>query len=714
MTEPTNEPSSERNQIVELQQELARARRELQAAEQLAARPDPWDPKVWVGRARRIGGMGRRFAERTIRRQASPKVVEAAPSAAPSSFESWQRRMQGSRFVGFPSYWRYSRRGPATPAPIAVVLHCHFIDLLDDLVASLAAIGEPFDLYVTNSSGEAIAADRLVVEGARHVEVLTVENHGRDIWPLVQVVNAGILDPYDVVLKVHTKKSAWREEHPELAGDGATWRSSLTSALLGSADNVAEIVAAMRADRDIAAVTADGSVVGTEHWGGDLDLVRGIYRRLSMPLDPESLRFPAGSMYWIRGFVLQGLRAFRFDRDDFEPEAGQIDGTCAHAIERMIGLLSTEAGMRVLERREVPRGATPAEDAGARIVPFYLPQFHRVAENDRWWGTGFTEWYNVVKAEPIYPGHVVPLRPTELGYYSLELDSVRAEQRDLARSHGIEAFMYYYYWFAGHKLLERPIEALLASDLDQPFCIMWANENWTRTWDGGTADVLIAQEYDSVPAEQFIDDVMPLLRDPRYLRAGGAVVLAVYKLAQLPDPAATVRHWRERCRQEGVGELLLLQVDVGEAMGGLERAGAADVVDGSLGFAPHNFPWMLSEVAAAPKDDRFTGNMMSYRGMADAAIEALPRTPAGHHPGMMVTFDNTARRQWNPDVFTGSNPYTFRRWLAACVDAVADRPADERLVFVNAWNEWAESAVLEPTEQFGRSYLLAIRSVNGG
>lgn len=713
MTEPTDAPQSDRNEILELQQELARARRELRVAESLAARPDPWDPKVWHARATQIAGMGRRFVARSLRRGAAPKAVAPVESTAPSAFPAWRRRMEGSRFVGFPVDWRFSRRGPAQPSPIAVVLHCHFTDLLDDLIAGLAVLPEPFDLYITNSSGEPIAGDRLRVEGLRHVEVLEVENHGRDIWPTLQIVNAGILDPYDIVLKVHTKKSAWREAHTELQGDGATWRASLTDALLGSRENVDEILAAMRADRDIAAVTADGSVAGPEHWGGDLELVRGIYQRHSMPLDPSALRFPAGSMYWIRGFVLQGLRSFRFDREDFEEEGGQIDGTCAHAVERMIGLLSTEAGMRVLERRDVERPAADAVPASARIIPFYLPQFHRVEENDRWWGTGFTEWYNVVKAAPIFDAHVVPLRPTELGYYSLELDSVRERQRELSQAHGIEGFMYYYYWFAGRKLLERPIEALLASDIDQPFCIMWANENWTRRWDGGDTDVLIGQDYDVVPAEQFIDDVMPLLRDPRYLRAGGAVVLAVYKLAQLPDPAATVQRWRERCREEGVGELLLLQVDVGEAMGGLEQHGAAHIVDGSLTFAPHNLPWMASEVVATPKDDRFEGNMMSYRGMAGAAIEQLESLEPTHAPGMMVTFDNTARRQWRPDLFTGSNPYTYRRWLAACIAAVADRPEDERLVFVNAWNEWAESAVLEPTEQFGRTYLLATRSANG-
>ncbi|WP_404311683.1 glycoside hydrolase family 99-like domain-containing protein [Agrococcus terreus] len=702
------------DELIELRQQLDELRTSLRSAEERAARPDPLDPRPWIERGKRAARFGGRAARAIVhgRRRGTPLAPGAVD--APSSFERWSDRMDASRFVGFPVDWRFSRVPVARPAGIAVVLHCHFPELLDELLERLRAIEEPFDLYVTNSSGTPIAAQRLRTAGARHTEVLTVENHGRDIWPLVQLVNAGILDPYPIVLKVHTKQSAWRAEHETLDGDGAAWRASFVEALLGSPGDVSAILSAMRADPDLAVVTADGSIAGTEHWGGDLELVRAIYRRLSMPLDPESLRFPAGSMYWIRGFVLQGLRAFRFDRDDFEPEAGQVDGTCAHAIERMIGLLSQEAGMRMATRSEVPAEAGPPCTAPrARLVPFYLPQFHRVAENDRWWGKGFTEWYNVVKAHPSFPGHDVPLRPTELGFYSLELDSVREQQLELSREHGIDGFMYYYYWFAGRKLLEKPIERLLESDLQQPFCIMWANENWTRRWDGGDTDILIGQEYESVPAEQFIEDVMPLLRDPRYLRAGGAVVLAVYKLAQLPDPAATVARWRERCREEGVGELLLLQVDVGTAMGSLRDAGAQGIVDGSLAFAPHNLEWVATEIPADQWDRRFQGRAMSYRAMVDAYERTLERLPSDAHPGAMVTFDNTARRQWQPDLFTGSNPYTFRRWLAACAAAVADRDPDERLVFVNAWNEWAESAVLEPTEQYGRSFLQACRSAVG-
>lgn len=710
MTADRDAEERPQDRAIDLHQQVDQLRKELRIAQSRAERPDPWDPSTWAQRARRIAATGRRAAKRISRQRSAPQVAAPPVSNAPSRLDAWLSRQDGARFVGFPVDWRFSREKPPHTSRIAVVLHCHFQDLLDDLLAQLTVISEPFDLYVTNSSGTPIAASRLDVAGAAHAEVLTVENHGRDILPLVQVVNAGILDPYDVILKVHTKKSAWRAAHADFEGDGQTWRESFESALLGGRDNVAQILEAFNSNPDLGVVTADGSIVGTEHWGGDLELVRGIYQRLAMPLDPGTLRFPAGSMYWIRGFILQGLRAFRFSEDDFETEAGQVDGTCAHAIERMIGLLATEAGFTMVERSQV-ESIEPMQRS-PRVVSFYLPQFHRVAENDRWWGHGFTEWHNVVKAKPIFGTHIAPLRPTELGYYSLELDSVRRAQRDLAVGHGVAGFMYYYYWFAGQRLLSEPIERLLDSDIDQPFCIMWANENWTRRWDGQDTDVLIAQRYDDVPAESFIEDVLPLLRDPRYMRVDDRPVLAVYKLAQLPDPAATVAHWRTRCHEEGLAAPLIIQVDVGEAMGALVDGAQRSAIDGSLTFAPHNLSFTLSEVASAPKDPRFKGNMMSYRGMVEAAIEdVLPAQDDSHFPGVMVTFDNTARRQWTPDLFTGSNPYTFRRWLAACADSVQHRDADKRLVFVNAWNEWAEAAVLEPTEQFGRTYLLACRTI---
>lgn len=693
---------------IELQQQIDDLRAQLERAEARAERPDAWDPKTWARRASRIGSMGVRAIRRARASATGPRAQLARDRSRPSSFPAWERRLEGARFVGFPTHWR-ERSGPTTPAAIAVVLHCHYPELLDELLAALQAVPEPFDLYVTNSSGEAIPGARLRAAGAAHAEVLTVENHGRDIWPLVQVVNAGILDPYDVVLKVHTKRSEWREAHGELGGSGAEWRDELVRALLESPAQVAAILEAMRRDRSIGIVTADGSVAGPEHWGSNLDLVLGLLERLSMPLEPDALRFPAGSMYWIRGFLLQALRAFRIDRDDFEPEDGQIDGTAAHAIERIIGIGAREAGLAVLDRRELALRDRGSVDG--RVIAFYLPQFHRTAENDRWWGAGFTEWANVAKARPLYPGHPVPLQPGELGFYDLASDEVRERQRELGAAHGVAGLMYYHYWFAGRRILGLPIQRLADGDVDQPFCVMWANENWTRRWDGLDSSVLIGQDYDRVPPTAFIDDILPMLRDPRWLRVDGAAIVAVYKLGDVPEPAATIAHWRERARAEGAGELHVLAVDVGEAMGGLPRDRLDGIADGTLTFAPHNLPWVRSE-RAGEVDDRFTGSLMAYRATADAAIAQLGDLDERHYPGVMVTFDNTARKQWNPMAFTGANPFTFRRWLAAALEAQADRPADRRIVFVNAWNEWAESAVLEPTEQYGRTFLLACRQVS--
>lgn len=671
------------------------------------------------------------------------------PERSAVDFRAWLDRTAGERSAGYPAHWRTHPALPfGSPARVGVVLHVHFPELLDELLEHLAAIPVDYDLVVTNSSGQAVE----LTDGSwRNAVVLDVDNHGRDIFPLVQVVNAGLLDPYDLVLKVHTKKSAWRGEH-ELPGDGEQWRDGLLQALLGGRARVTAILDAFARDPHLGVVTAPGSLLGPEFWGGDLANTAELLRRVELAVDPETLRFPAGSIYWVRAFVLQGLRSLNLSAEDFEAEAGQIDGTTAHAVERSIGLLTTEAGLTMVEADALDSAVTSGDEPGAgatgdgeagragdgtgevgddvvdplawtrfrpdaprvpraRFVPFYLPQFHPMPENDRWWGPGFTEWTNVAKAKPVYQGHHQPRLPADLGFYDLRLDATREAQAALAAEHGIEGFMYYYYWFAGRRLMSTPVEALAASDTDKPFCLMWANENWTRRWDGRTEDVLIGQDYDTVPAEDFIDDVTEFLRDRRYLRIDGRPVLAVYRIAQLPKVAEVVATWRERARKAGVGEILLLSVDVAREFDGLDRDPREIGLDGTLGFPPHNLRWDAMNVFGLRMDTRFRGNVMDYRKLVARAADRLLTLAPTAFPGVMVTFDNTARRQWAPDLWYGSNPYTFHRWLQTAVSAVADRDPDRRVVFLNAWNEWSEGAVLEPSDRFGRGYLHAVRSV---
>jgi lipopolysaccharide biosynthesis protein len=612
-----------------------------------------------------------------------------------------------------------------SPTRIGVVVHVFYADLLDEIVQQLAAIPVTFDLIITNASGEAIDVDRDRLPRASTVVVLDVENHGRDILPLAHVVNAGLLDPYHVVLKIHTKRSEWRDGHADLAGTGAAWRTDLLRGLLGDAANVASILSGFAASPGLGLVTADGSLLGPEFWGDNQAATASLLRRLELDLRPAELKFAAGSMYWIRGFVLQGLRALNLCETDFEPEAGQVNATTAHALERLIGVVTAEAGLQLVERSRLPDSAI---DAGldwfgsavrvnprVRVIPFYLPQFHPIPENDRWWGAGFTEWANVAAARPVYLGHDQPKLPADLGFYDIRLPGVVARQVSLAEGAGIDGFMYYHYWFAGKQLLERPILDRVAGDIKMPFCLMWANENWTRRWDGRESDVIMGQRYDEVPTSRFIEDVLPILRDPRYMCIDGRAVLAIYRPAQIPDLPSVIESWRQIARSDGVGELFVMLVDVVKEFHGVGEDPATIGLDGTLGFPPHNALWDWIPRQQVGAVSSFTGNLLSYRALVEDAIRKLEEgLPEHHFPGVMVAFDNTARRQSNPDIWVGSNPYTFRRWLAAAASAVANREPDRRVVFVNAWNEWSEGAVLEPSARFGSTYLLAVRDVTFG
>ncbi|MBF4578836.1 glycoside hydrolase family 99-like domain-containing protein [Frigoribacterium sp. VKM Ac-2530] len=635
----------------------------------------------------------------------------------PSDFRSFVSRRATTRFVGFPESWRDAERPSPDGRPaVVVVVHVFYADLLPGILAELRHVPESFDLVVTVTEGVevdvAAALRELGLDLLRETVVLRVENRGRDILPLVSVVNAGLLDGYDAVLKVHTKRSAWRADHEQLAGSGGAWRDELVGAVLPSREGAARVLRALRTTR-AGLVTSGASIVGAEHWGADRELVVDLLRRLELDDLVIDLRFPAGSIWWGDAFVVRGLRALRLERDDFPDEDGAVDGTTAHAVERLLGILAIESGMTVSAVDEL-EGLAVEETHDVRVVPFYLPQFHTFPENDRWWGTGFTEWTNVSRAVPDYEGHAQPMLPGQLGFYDLHRDEVRNAQHDLARRAGVAGFMYYHYWFAGGRLMDMPLERLAASDLAEGFCVMWANEDWTRTWDGRGDSVLIAQDYDAVPAEDFIEHLLPLMRDDRWLRIGGSAVLAVYRPAHLPDHRAAFAHWRRRAEEAGVGSLHLLGVDVGtvyEGLGSADLAGSG--LDGLMGFPPHNHEWHWQERSGLGVRPEFEGRILSYRGMADGAVSRL-RLPQGTGdvvPTVMAGFDNTARRQLAPDIWYGANPFTFRRWLAEAAESVTRTNAGDPVVFVNAWNEWAEGAVLEPTDRWGSTYLDAVATV---
>jgi lipopolysaccharide biosynthesis protein/2-polyprenyl-3-methyl-5-hydroxy-6-metoxy-1,4-benzoquinol methylase len=341
----------------------------------------------------------------------------------------------------------------------------------------------------------------------------------------------------------------------------------------------------------------------------------------------------------------------------------------------------------------------------ARAIAYYLPQFHPTPENDEWWGKGFTEWTNVSKAVPQFIGHYQPHLPGELGFYDLRLVEVMERQAELAKLYGVEGFCFHYYWFGGKRILERPLEQLFKSNINMPFCICWANENWTRRWDGLDNEVLLAQNYSAEDDLAFIKSLEPLLRDKRYIRVDGQPLIILYRPSLLPDAAATLVRWREYCREVGIGELFLCMVQF-DKLDPREYG-----FDAAVEFPPHkvaaNLPCINDSLEIA--NANYAGYVVDYQDVVDrAAVEPVSEFPLIR--GVFPSWDNDARKPGRGYTVANSTPAKYRTWLRSSIEYARANPVKgESLVFINAWNEWAEGAHLEPDRRYGYAYLEATK-----
>jgi len=354
----------------------------------------------------------------------------------------------------------------------------------------------------------------------------------------------------------------------------------------------------------------------------------------------------------------------------------------------------------------VPYGPPAPIDPAVRLLAYYLPQYHPFPENDGWWGKGFTEWTNVGKALPLFEGHHQPHCPIHFGYYDLRVPSVMEEQARVAREYGIGGFSFYFYWFAGKVLMHEPLEAMLSNPkVDIPFCLTWANENWTRRWDGREDDVLIAQDHSPADSLDFLNHVARYFRDPRYIRIDNKPVLLVYRVEIIPDIRKTADLWRAEMRKLGFDGIYLIAVQAG-AVSDPRPYG----FDAAAEFPPNGLRPPPITQSMDISDPDFTGKVLDYVEARDVAL-SRPEPDYRLIRGAMLSWDNTARRQHNPTIFHNFSCTAFRDWLIPLIQREAeakDRNPEERIVLINAWNEWAEGSHLEPDQKHGFGYLLAV------
>ena len=355
---------------------------------------------------------------------------------------------------------------------------------------------------------------------------------------------------------------------------------------------------------------------------------------------------------------------------------------------------------------------TEFSEKPVRLVAYYLPQFHPFPENDEWWGKGFTEWTNVTRAQPLFVGHYQPHLPADLGFYDLRVPETRHQQIRMAKDHGIDAFCYHFYWFSGKRLMERPLDDMLADpDSDMPFCLCWANENWTRRWDASEDSVLIAQQYRPEDPVASIQAMEPYLRDPRYMTHQGRKIIVVYRPQHLPESSAWMEAWRSYARDAGLGELHLVC-----ALTHNNWSYTKYGFDAGVEFPPHNAGTLRDRTAedlgyVAP----FEGIVIDYPNMAEFYLQRKLGTENRIHRTVYPSWDNTARRKKRALVTLNGTPANYEYWLHRAIEDTRKRhPDGEGIVFINAWNEWAEGCHLEPDQKYGHAFLHATLRASQG
>jgi hypothetical protein len=345
-----------------------------------------------------------------------------------------------------------------------------------------------------------------------------------------------------------------------------------------------------------------------------------------------------------------------------------------------------------------------------RVIANYLPQFHPIPENDEWWGPGFTEWTNVARARPLFRGHQQPNLPGELGFYDLRLPEIREQQANLAREHGVHAFCYWHYWFGdGRRILDRPFAEILATgEPDFPFCLGWANADWTGRWYGAPDRILMKQRYPGdADSEAHFRAVEPAFHDPRYVRVDGKPLFYIFRSDQVPDMQRFTDQWRDLAARSGLPGLHL----VGEIRPN-EMAGWSPVahgLDASAGTTLRVFFGARTITRRVARRVLHPDRIDYRRGYRE--YPHLHHGGEPSYPYVIPNFDNTPRSGRVGVVLLKPDPMLFEEQLRIAFRLAKTEQAPEPIVFLRSWNEWAEGNYVEPDRRHGRAFLEAVQRV---
>ncbi len=613
-----------------------------------------------------------------------------------------------------------------TKINIAAFIHIYYTEFISELFEYINNLPSTCSLYLTTDTEQKreLLQEYCNLLKFKQIKIYVFPNSGFDIAPFIVGLSDEI-KKYDLIVKVHAKRSLHITEW-----SAREWCLNLLQTLLGSPSRVRNIIALFQNEEKLGMLSAMPCTDYLDSIGKsiNLDKMNLLLSKYDIELrEDTAIDFPMGSMFWCRPTVLLPWLDLKLSFDDFgESELGQNDGTLAHAIERIFffgcgitnhtwGRISASIDtMAPIDVKKIelpyyePKASFNSFQVDVKAIAFYLPQFHTFPENDTWWGEGFTEWVNVRRAYPQFLGHVQPLSPhPSIGYYDLSNSDVLKQQALLAKQYGIYGFCFHHYWFCGKRLMTMPIKTLLEdSSIDIPFCLNWANENWTRRWDGLESEILIKQEYSAEDDNAFMQDVLQYFRDPRYIRVNGRPLFLVYRVDIIPNMEETLCRWRKICTKNGEAEPYFVMVQSFTNIDPIQYG-----FDAAVQFPPHSpYPFrQCSDPHVFGKNLNFVGSIKSYEQVM-FEMQKFLLFPKNYKlfPCVIPAWDNTPRKLNRSLIYAGSTPEKYESWLKLVSKYVKQTYTnDEQLLFVNAWNEWAEGAILEPSESYGFAYLNA-------